>query len=168
MHDLRDYKTLTARQITTAIGQLNHNTAPKIMTHLGLRARQPQPLGNGRSRAKALKLLRRVKKAHKAGRIPFELTVTGCRIDRGSHQADRYYYDRTLLAQGWQQYDTEEDAWYFGVWIHTGAVSQINHQATTAPAPSDRYTRGFLTGRPRVFSLFMALTYAMTSPTWPL
>ena len=51
MHDLRDYKTLTARQITTAIGQLNHNTAPKIMTHLGLRARQPQPLGNGRSRA---------------------------------------------------------------------------------------------------------------------
>ncbi|WP_429212466.1 transposase [Aeromonas veronii] len=49
-----------------------------------------------------------------------------------------------------------------------GAVSQINHQATTAPAPSDRYTRGFLTGRPRVFSLFMALTYAMTSPTWPL
>ncbi|WP_337079339.1 hypothetical protein [Aeromonas dhakensis] len=81
MHDLRDYKTLSTRQITAAIGQLNHNTAPKIMTHLGLRARQPQPLGNGRSRAKALKLLRRVKKAHKAGRIPFELTVTGCRID---------------------------------------------------------------------------------------
>ena len=46
--------------------------------------------------------------------------------------------------------------------------AEINHQATTAPAPSDRYTRGFLTGRPRVFSLFMALTYAMTSPTWPL
>ena len=60
MHDLRDYKTLSAQQITTAIGRLNHNTAPKIMTHLALRARQPQPLGNGRSRAKALKLLRRV------------------------------------------------------------------------------------------------------------
>ncbi|MFQ2175309.1 hypothetical protein ACK345_19330 [Aeromonas rivipollensis] len=72
MHDLRDYKTLSARQITTAIGQLNHNTAPKIMAHLALRARQPQPLGNGCSRAKALKLLRRVKKAHKAGRIPLE------------------------------------------------------------------------------------------------
>ncbi len=83
MHDLRDYKALTTRQLTTSIGQLNHNTAPKIMTHLALRARQPHPLGNGRSRAKALKLLRRVKKAHKAGRIPFELTVTGCRIDRG-------------------------------------------------------------------------------------
>jgi len=110
MHDLRDYKTLSAQQITAAIGQLNHNTAPKIMTHLALRSTQPHPLGNRRSRAKALKLLRRVKKAHKAGRIPLELTVTGCRIDRGSHQADRYYYDRTLLAQGWQQYDTEEDA----------------------------------------------------------
>ncbi|MFQ2613102.1 hypothetical protein ACK3ZS_20220, partial [Aeromonas caviae] len=29
--------------------------------------------------------------------------------------------------------------------VEQGAVSQINHQATTAPAPSDRYTRGFLT-----------------------
>ncbi len=27
MHDLRDYKTLAAMQITAAIGQLNHNTA---------------------------------------------------------------------------------------------------------------------------------------------
>jgi hypothetical protein len=119
MHDLRDYKTLSARQITIAIGQLNHNTAPKIMAHLALRATQPFPLGNRLSRAKALKLLCRVKKANKAGRIPLELTVTGCRIDRSSHQADRYYYDRTLLAQGWQQYDTEEDAWYFGIWINT-------------------------------------------------
>ena len=91
MHDLRDYKTLSAQQLTAAIGKLNHNTAPKIMTHLALRARQQRPFGNGRSRAKALKLLRRVKKAHKVGSIPFELTATGCRIDRGSHQADRYY-----------------------------------------------------------------------------
>ena len=60
------------------------------------------------------------------------------------------------------------DAWCEEWGLTQGAVSQINHQATTAPAPSDRYTRGFLTGRPRVFSLFMALTYAMTSPTWPL
>lgn len=118
MHDLHDYKTMTPKQITAAISQLNHNTAPKIMTHLALRARQPHPLGTGRSRAKALKLLLRVKKAHKGGRIPFELTVTGCRLDRSSHQVDRYYYDRTLLAQGWQQYDTDQDAWYFGIWIN--------------------------------------------------
>ncbi len=49
-----------------------------------------------------------------------------------------------------------------------GVVAQIRQQVMTSPAPGDRYTRGFLTGRPRVFSLFMALTYAMTSPTWPL
>ncbi|MDR6997434.1 hypothetical protein J2Y65_004150 [Aeromonas salmonicida] len=127
MHDLRDYKTLSTRQITAAIGQLNHNTAPKIMTHLALRAKQPLPFGNGRSRAKALKLQRRVKKAHKAGRIQLELTVTGCRIDRGSHQADRYYYDRTLLAQSWQQYDTEEDAWYFGIWINTEKLETFTY-----------------------------------------
>lgn len=53
-------------------------------------------------------------------------------------------------------------------WLRAGVVSKINHQAATVPAPGDRYTRGFLTGRPRIFSLFMALTYAMTSPTWPL
>uniref|UniRef100_UPI002B4A96C4 DUF2158 domain-containing protein n=1 Tax=Aeromonas allosaccharophila TaxID=656 RepID=UPI002B4A96C4 len=32
----------------------------------------------------------------------------------------------------------------FCVWLDEGVVSQINHQATTAPAPGDRYTRGFL------------------------
>ncbi len=49
-----------------------------------------------------------------------------------------------------------------------GVVAQISQQVMTSPALGNRYTRGFLTGRPRVFSLFMALTYAMTSPTWPL
>ena len=44
-------------------------------------------------------------------------------------------------------------------------VFKINHQVKTTPTPSDRYTRRFLTGRPRVFSLFIALTYAITSPT---
>ena len=46
MHDLRDYSTLTTRQLTAAIGQLNHNTAPNRITHLGLRARQPELLSN--------------------------------------------------------------------------------------------------------------------------
>ena len=53
-------------------------------------------------------------------------------------------------------------------WVDIGVVAQINEQVMTSPAPGDRYTWGFLTGRPRIFSLFMALTYAMTSPTWPL
>jgi len=49
-----------------------------------------------------------------------------------------------------------------------GVVAQISHQATTSPAPRDCYIWGCLTGKPRVFSLFIAFTYAITSPTWPL
>ncbi|WCH38617.1 type VI secretion system contractile sheath small subunit [Aeromonas salmonicida] len=49
--------------------------------------------------------------------------------------------------------------------VPNGVVAQISQQIMISPAPSDRYTRGFLTGRPRVFSLFIALTYAITSPT---
>ncbi|ASI22814.1 hypothetical protein CE456_09260 [Aeromonas salmonicida] len=49
--------------------------------------------------------------------------------------------------------------------LQLGVVAQISQQIMISPAPSDRYTRGFLTGRPRVFSLFIALTYAITSPT---
>ncbi|MEI4940105.1 hypothetical protein U1439_21315, partial [Aeromonas caviae] len=36
-------------------------------------------------------------------------------------------YDRTLLAQGWQQYDTDEDAWYFGIWIHTEKLETFTY-----------------------------------------
>ncbi|MGY4025949.1 hypothetical protein ACW5WQ_08280 [Aeromonas rivuli] len=128
MHDLRNYKTLTPKQITTAIGQLNHNSAPKIMAHLAGRAAPLPPLRNNRSRAKARQLLHRVKTAHKAGRIPFELTVTGCRIDRGSHNTSRYHYDDRLTAdEGWQQYDTDQDAWYFGIWINTEKLETFTY-----------------------------------------
>ncbi|WP_239413598.1 MgtC/SapB family protein [Aeromonas salmonicida] len=51
------------------------------------------------------------------------------------------------------------------LFVLIGVVAQISQQIIISPAPSDRYTRGFLTGRPRVFSLFIALTYAITSPT---
>ena len=34
--------------------------------------------------------------------------------------ADRYIFDMKLClgSEGWQQYDTSQDAWYFGVWVH--------------------------------------------------
>lgn len=34
--------------------------------------------------------------------------------------ADRYLYDFKICTRenGWQQYDTEQDAAYFGVWVH--------------------------------------------------
>ncbi len=33
---------------------------------------------------------------------------------------DRYKYDlgNCSAERGWVQYDTKEDAWYFGVWVH--------------------------------------------------
>jgi len=43
-------------------------------------------------------------------------TVTSRFIGDG----DRYAYDfeHCRAADGWIQYDTENDAWYFGVWVH--------------------------------------------------
>ncbi|MFB2832519.1 hypothetical protein ACE1BS_23555, partial [Aeromonas jandaei] len=29
--------------------------------------------------------------------------------------------------QGWQQYDTEEDGWYFGIWIHTEKLETFTY-----------------------------------------
>ena len=45
----------------------------------------------------------------------------------GNHEArcfiggrERYHYDfdECSAAKGWTQYDTDQDAWYFGVWVH--------------------------------------------------
>ncbi len=32
---------------------------------------------------------------------------------------NRYGYDEVLCQHGWEQYDTNQDAWYFGVWVHS-------------------------------------------------
>ena len=34
--------------------------------------------------------------------------------------SSRAYYDLELLRQGFKQYDPDQDAWYFGVWVHVG------------------------------------------------
>jgi len=31
---------------------------------------------------------------------------------------EREYYDSKLGAEGWRQWATDQDAWYFGVWVH--------------------------------------------------
>lgn len=119
--------TLARREVTTLLHTLTHNAAANAEGILNYVGSKLNPYDPRKEKAKTRHTLRRVKKAMKVGRIPLELTVTGCRIDRGSHQADRYYYDRTLLAQGWQQYDTEEDAWYFGIWIHTEKLETFTY-----------------------------------------
>jgi len=38
----------------------------------------------------------------------------------GGRGGDRYTYDFDLCipSKGWTQYDTTQDAWYFGMWVH--------------------------------------------------
>jgi hypothetical protein len=44
----------------------------------------------------------------------------GNTIERDWRHTDRYEFDLELCkhSEGWVQYDTKEDAWYFGVWVH--------------------------------------------------
>lgn len=124
MQKFYDIATLARREVTTLLHSLDHNSANDaegILNYVG-GGRNP------RAKAKARHTLRRLKRASKAGRIPFETNKHGCRIDRGSHSADRYYYDRRLTsADGWEQYDTDQDAWYFGVWINTKKLETFTY-----------------------------------------
>ncbi len=44
-----------------------------------------------------------------------ETNHNGCKIERSFHvYRERYYYDQAL--NDWKQYDTPQDASYFGVW----------------------------------------------------
>ena len=49
-----------------------------------------------------------------------EVNERGNTIFRSFHPADRYQFDFNLCSKkkGWKQYDTSQDAWYFGVWVH--------------------------------------------------
>lgn len=46
-----------------------------------------------------------------------EVNERGNTIFRSFHPADRYQFDFNLCSKkkGWKQYDTSQDAWYFGV-----------------------------------------------------
>jgi hypothetical protein len=56
-----------------------------------------------------------------------EVNERGCQIYRGE-EADarigigpgtsRYLYDQVLCPLAWRQYDTSQDAYYFGTWVH--------------------------------------------------
>ena len=58
----------------------------------------------------------------------------------GPH-ADRYRYDFKLCkkSDGWKQYDTEQDASYFGVWVHPESrviVTFAEGDETTVTCPT--------------------------------
>lgn len=47
-------------------------------------------------------------------------TVTGADLYESHVGGNRYQFDFNICpaSDGWVQYDTDQDAWYFGVWIH--------------------------------------------------
>ena len=49
-----------------------------------------------------------------------EVNNRGNSVFRSFRSTERYQFDFKLCttAKGWKQYDTEQDAWYFGVWVH--------------------------------------------------
>lgn len=49
-----------------------------------------------------------------------ETNVRGNIVHRSFEPSNRYKFDFTecTSAKGWQQYDTDQDASYFGVWVH--------------------------------------------------
>ena len=51
-----------------------------------------------------------------------ETNERGNKIRRGFVMGDRYAFDfkHCTALKGWRQFDTEQDASYFGVWVHTG------------------------------------------------
>jgi len=42
---------------------------------------------------------------------------------------ERYLFDFRVCTseRGWVQYDTDQDAWYYGVWIHVGEREIVNY-----------------------------------------
>ena len=53
---------------------------------------------------------------------------------------ERYHFDFNECAPGtgWEQYDTDQDAWYFGVWIHrekrmTATFAEGDFSVATCP-----------------------------------
>ncbi|GAG53893.1 unnamed protein product [marine sediment metagenome] len=49
-----------------------------------------------------------------------EINERGNQVERSFFPTERYRWDfnRKFTAAGWEQYDTSQDAWYFGVWVN--------------------------------------------------
>lgn len=71
---------------------------------------------NRESLARATQRLRHLKRAIKTA--PFEVNRRGNRVDRSFRETGSYEFAHKLPAQGFQQYPTDQDAAWFGVWVN--------------------------------------------------
>lgn len=69
-----------------------------------------------KSLARAKQRLRHLKRAFKTA--PFEINQRGNHVDRAFRETGSYAFASTLPEQGFQQYPTDQDAAWFGVWIN--------------------------------------------------
>jgi len=77
--------------------------------------------------------------------------------------AERYQFDREYLAAGFKQWDTDQDASYFGVWVHVETrviVTFAEGDLSTVTCPTDESfkaeianMRAFYGDVPRAFAI---------------
>lgn len=71
-----------------------------------------------------------------------EVNLRGNTIFRSFRSTERYQFDFHLCTkkEGWCQYDTSQDAWYFGVWVHPGKrviLTYAEGDITVVKCPTD-------------------------------
>ena len=62
--------------------------------------------------------------------MPTETNVRGNQIERSfimNGERYRWDFDEKFRAAGWEQYDTDQDAWYFGVWINKKLLQTLTY-----------------------------------------
>jgi hypothetical protein len=75
------------------------------------------------------RLYRQLNKRYDAKDCVPELNERGNEIERSHRDADRYLFDFRLCKaeNGWQQFDTNQDASYFGIWKHAGRLEILTY-----------------------------------------
>ncbi len=71
-----------------------------------------------------------------------EVNERGNSIERSFRHTERYEFDFTICSaeKGWKQFDTKQDAWYFGVWVHPGKrviITYAEGDVTTVTCPTE-------------------------------
>jgi hypothetical protein len=72
-----------------------------------------------------------------------DINERGNRVEQYSLRADRYFFDfeECKESKGWEPFDTAQDAWHFGVWLHPGE-REINiysdGEVTLIKCPTDQ------------------------------
>ncbi|GAH03633.1 unnamed protein product [marine sediment metagenome] len=71
-----------------------------------------------------------------------EVNQRGNTVERSFRDTERYQFDFKLCTskKGWKQFDTSQDAWYFGVWVHPGKreiVTYAEGDITVVKCPTE-------------------------------